>query len=239
MKLIINGDDFGLNESCSLAIAEAMQRGLIDRTTMTANGEYFEKAAIIANFLCFTDRVGVHFNLTEGRPLTEEIAEIPDFVTEGRFNKKYLRDPRPLSEKEQAAVFGELSAQAERIKSMDIPLTHADSHHYIHTFVHIAPIVARVCAEQEITSIRINRTFDSPKRPRITEGRASNSLWRERGFETTAHFGRLSDIRGIEPPDDLEIMVHPDYNKRRELIDRTGVEDGFPVGEPLSDIDFL
>ena len=39
MSIFINGDDFGMNKSCTLAIAEAIEKGLIDGTTMMANGE--------------------------------------------------------------------------------------------------------------------------------------------------------------------------------------------------------
>ena len=45
--VIINADDFGLNEHCSLAIAEAFKKGLITDTTMVANGEYFDDAVAV------------------------------------------------------------------------------------------------------------------------------------------------------------------------------------------------
>ena len=37
--VIINADDFGQTESCTRAIYEAFQKGLITDTTMVANGE--------------------------------------------------------------------------------------------------------------------------------------------------------------------------------------------------------
>ena len=44
------------------------------------------------------------------------------------------------------------------------------------------------------------------------------------------------DLDGALPPDSTEIMVHPDYDKNGVLIDRRGMEDGYPVGKPLIDL---
>ncbi len=233
MSLFINGDDFGMSKSCSLAIAEAIEKGLIDGTTMMANGEYFIEAATISASRGFDRKIGVHLNLTEGVPLTEEIKSVKAFVADGRFHKEYLKNPCPLTEPEQAAVCVELTAQINRIRQAEINAVRADSHHYIHTFAHIAPLVAKVCKENGIKRIRINRTFDTPDRPVITCGRIENSYWRAQGFETTAYFGRLSDITPGNIPADTEIMIHPDYDKNGVLIDRTGTADGCPTGAQL------
>ena len=228
MSLFINGDDFGMTESCSRAIAEALCGGMIDGATMAANGGYFEEAAALAKSLGFTDKIGVHLNLTEGRPLTDGMRSVTAFVCDGRFHKGYLSDPRRLDEREQAAVRAELSAQIDRVRSAGISALRADSHHYIHTFEYIAPLVAEVCREKGIVRLRINRTFDTPERPRITKGRIGNDFWRLMGFETTERFGRMSDIGSVPAEGDTEIMVHPDYDKDGALIDRTGVSDGAP-----------
>ena len=44
----------------------------------------------------------------------------------------------------------------------------------------------------------------------------------------------MSDINAENIPDDLEIMVHPDFDRNGELIDRTGFSDGYPVGKRLT-----
>lgn len=239
MSLFINGDDFGMSKSCTLAIAEAIDKGLIDGTTMMANGKFFIEASALAVSRGFAGKTGAHLNLTEGVPLTGEIKKVSAFVVDGRFHKGYLKYPRPLDEFEQAAVMIELSAQINRIKRAGINTVRADSHHYIHTFVHIAPLVAEVCRESGIKRIRINRTFDTPGRPMITDGRVENDYWRAQGFETTARFGRLSDLEHGEIPDDTEIMVHPDYDKNGVLIDRTKIIDNCPAGVPLYKINMI
>ena len=126
MSLFINGDDFGMSKSCTLAIAEAIEKELIDGTTMMANGEYFDEAAALAASLGFAGKIGVHLNLTEGAPLTEEIKTVSAFVAGGRFHKEYLKKPCPLTEREQAAVFIELAAQIKRIRQAGINVIRAD-----------------------------------------------------------------------------------------------------------------
>ena len=74
--IIINGDDFGMNRRCSTAIAAAFDKGLITDTTMMANGDCFEYAVALAREKGFFDRIGIHFNLTEGTPLTKGITEL-------------------------------------------------------------------------------------------------------------------------------------------------------------------
>lgn len=233
-RLTVNGDDFGMNRRCTQAIVQAFAEGLITHTTMMANGEFFEEAVLLAKEGGFADRVGVHFNLTEGVPLTQAICACPDFVRDGRFHKRYMKHPRPLTEEETQAVREELSAQILRIKSAGIIPTRADSHHYVHNLTDLAPIAAEVCREHGISVIRLNRTFDTPEHPRITENRVDNAFWQEQGFLTCAHFGRLSDVAERPVPDDTEIMVHPDYDRDGILIDRTGTADGYPVGVPLT-----
>lgn len=233
-SLRINGDDYGMSESCTLAIAQALREGLITHTTMPANGAYFAQAVQLAKREGFAERIGIHFNLTEGAPLTAAIAAVPLFAADGRFHKGYLAQPRPLTEAEQRAVLTELDAQLTRLEQAGLRPQHADSHHYIHTFAAVAPLAAEVCRAHNVRRVRLNRTFDTPAHPRITAGRADNAWWREQGFLTTAHFGRLADARQGQLPDDTELMVHPDLDRNGVLIDRTGFDGGVPTGVPLA-----
>ncbi|MBQ1453116.1 MAG: ChbG/HpnK family deacetylase [Ruminococcus sp.] len=88
-QIIINADDYGLNERNSKAIAQAFENGLITNTTVLANGEYLDEALALAREKNFFDKLGVHLNLTEGEPLTEDIKSCPRFVSGGVFNKVY------------------------------------------------------------------------------------------------------------------------------------------------------
>lgn len=226
--LLINGDDYGMNEHISSAVAQAFCCGAVTDTSMAANGSFFDEAIRLARRHGFDDRIGIHFNLTEGAPLTSAITRIPDFTDNGAFIKDYIRRPRPLDDAECRAVFDELSAQAERIRQAGITMTHADSHHYIHNITFLAPIVAQVCRDYGIGRIRLKRNIGD-----ATGDSENNAFWRDRGFVTTDHFGRMSDMPLDALSGAVEIMVHPDYDRTGRLIDRTGIEDGCPVGIEL------
>ena len=52
------------------------------------------------------------------------------------------------------------------------------------------------------------------------------------------HIARLQgipeeDVRKVGLFNNLEIMVHPDYDRDGKLVDRTDEADGYAVGEPL------
>ena len=235
MSIIINADDFGLNEHCSKAIAQTFREGLITDTTMMATGEYFNEAVELAKEQGFFDRIGIHLNLTEGEPLTEEIKGFPEFVTDDMFNKQY-KCTKPLSKAAKDAIYRELTAQVEKIQNAGIQITHADSHHHIHTAIFIAPIAARVCKEHEITKMRLHRNIGGISGLKLIAKNKYNNWLRKQGFKTTEYFGSLRDIKNAELPDNCEIMVHPDLDKNDVLIDRHGMDGGFPTGDKLPDL---
>lgn len=233
--LIINADDFGLSSSVNRAIVAAFQDGLISDTTMLANGKAFDEAVNIAKAGGFQTKVGVHFNLTEGEPLTDGIKECSSFCKNGIFHHKNNR-LKPLSRFEKSAVYKELSAQAEKIKSAGFSIDHADSHHHIHTAIFISPIILRICKENGIDKIRLHRNIGNISSYKRFVKDIYNKALRKKGFITTDYFGSLKDISDTPLPHKLEIMVHPDYDKDDVLIDRRDFIDGIPAGVPLYSI---
>ena len=235
MNIIINADDFGLNEHCSKAIAQAFREGLITDTTMMATGEYFDEAVELAKEQGFIDKIGIHLNLTEGEPLTNGIKSCKSFVEAGRYHHRNNR-LKPLSKGEKEALYIELTAQVEKILNAGIQITHADSHHHIHTAVFVASIAARVCKEHGITKIRLHRNIGSISALKMIVKKKYNRWLHKQGFKTTEFFGSLRDIEGSELQDNTEIMVHPDFDKDGVLIDRHGMEDDLPIGNKLPDL---
>ena len=130
--VIINADDFGQTESCTRAIYEAFQKGLITDTTMVANGEAMELAFAMAPEM--RGHIGAHLNLTEGPALTPAMRKNAKFVSNGRFTDYFKTRSnyfRRLSPQDKQDIYEELTAQMERLIAGGIELTHADSHHHI------------------------------------------------------------------------------------------------------------
>ena len=234
-RIIINADDFGLNEHCSRAIAQAFREGKITDTTMMSTGEYFDEAVELAKEQGFIDKIGIHLNLTEGEPLTEDIKCCSRFVTDGRFNKQYDRKKK-LTKEEKSAIYKELTAQVEKIQNAGITITHADSHHHIHTGIFVAPIAVKVCKEHWINKMRLHRNLGQINAIKRFVKKRYNHWLCKQGMITTDYFAYIVDIENVDIPDNTEIMVHPDFDKNGVLIDRHGVENGFPIGTKLPDL---
>lgn len=229
MRLIVNADDFGLNESCNKAISQCFRARLITDTTIMANGVAFAEAAKLgANE--FVGKVGIHFNLTEGEPLTTAIKSLPSFCMNGVFHGKVDRT-KWLSKRESNAVYEELTAQCRKVKEAGIVITHADSHHHIHTGTFIAPIVFRVCRENDIKAVRLHRNIGNISLPKRVVKSIYNAVLR-RSFITTDYMGGAEDINLSESINGtVEIMVHPVLDKNGRIIDKRA--DGAPMLESV------
>ena len=235
-RLVINADDFGLNQPCTEAICEAFQKEFITDTTMVANGEAYLEAVDNIQKYNLQNKIGIHFNLTEGVPITEDIKHCSMFCREGTFHGKVNR-LKVLSRFEKRAVYQELNAQIARLEYDDICVTHADSHHHIHTAIFIAPIVARVCKEHGIHKIRIHRNIGNIQGYKKVVKQLFNFWLKSKKFVTAKFFGSLKDVEGIletnMPRGVIEVMVHPEYNRDGVLIDKVTSNSEEAIGQKL------
>ncbi|GGG03711.1 carbohydrate deacetylase [Paenibacillus aceti] len=125
-QVIINADDFGLSPAVNRGIIEAFQAGGITSTSLMVNMPGFEEAVQLA-FSQPALSVGLHFNLTYGRPVSNP-ASIPSLVrSDGSFHSDPLAPARDSRD-----VHRELTAQWERFVRTGLRPTHLDSHHLLH-----------------------------------------------------------------------------------------------------------
>ena len=133
-KLIINADDFGMCEGNSLGILLAHEKGLVSSTTVMMNMPYalwaLDKAKAYPNL-----GIGVHLNLTAGKPLLPGKKSYTD--EEGNFLRpSAYEDEFPDGEPDE--VYEEWKAQIEAFIAHTGHLpTHLDSHHGSLTVVSI------------------------------------------------------------------------------------------------------
>jgi predicted glycoside hydrolase/deacetylase ChbG (UPF0249 family) len=143
--VIINADDFGLSDGVARGIGECRASGLILSTTamtcVDGAGATIEKYAPQ-----FGDGIGVHLQLTHGRPVSPP-DEIPTLVgADGRF-------PGQLGagRLNPVEIATEWRAQIERLRSWGVEPDHLDSHHNVHTIAarhrEVLPVYARLAAE--------------------------------------------------------------------------------------------
>lgn len=226
MKLIINADDFGMSKSRNEAITQCFQEGLINQTTIMVNMSNFEEAVEYSKKYSFIDKVGLHLNLMEGEPLTEDIRFFNEICSEGYFNgnlQKYLRKHFSMSEAMKKAIQKECEAQILKYINTGFKLKHIDSHYHIHNEFFIYRIIKPLCIKYKFGSMRILRnlmyknnlvTFAKYIYKKIINQDIKGT------FAHTNYFGSYEDYKQYYPKDkrSVEIMLHPDIING-ELVD--------------------
>lgn len=154
-RLVVNADDFGMADSINQGILEAHQRGIVTSTTLLANGAAFEEAVAIAKATPKLG-VGVHLNLTQGRPVSDP-ASVTSLVDE---EGEFARPPAALLRAVLAGsvrlgeVEREFAAQIEKVRDAGIAITHLDGHKHVHMLPRIFRIVVRLAKSYGITGVR-------------------------------------------------------------------------------------
>lgn len=138
--LVINADDFGRSPEVNDGILETFLNGVVSSTTLMANFAAFDDA--VDKIKKHKVPVGLHINLTDGRPVSRPDA-VPSLLdSNGQFYKKYEFYRRLITRRFQPAdIAMEISAQLSRCIDSGIELDHYDGHHHVHALKGIAPIV--------------------------------------------------------------------------------------------------
>jgi len=229
-SLILNADDYGMNEAVSRGILKAAAEGPVRAASAMANCPDFDRAMDdLAGSGASLD-VGVHLTLTWGEPLSKP-REIPTLVDDdGRFHERAVLLRRALlGSVSEAEAYREFRAQCARLSERLPRITHLDGHHHVHSYPTICRAAERVAREFEIPFVRAPREglwspwrWYAARRVGIAMLAASGRrYWRERGFKTADYFGGFAlggvgdfKRRWIESLDRIpegvgEVMVHP------------------------------
>lgn len=211
--IIVNADDFGLSPAVNDGIVECFQQGIISSTTILVNMPYFENAVQLAKINKFEDSIGLHFNMIEGVPLTNEIKRCNRICSNGVFS--YKRNSVSVwNDFERSAIKAEFEAQMERLISYGINPSHVDSHEHTHTEIPIFNIIKNSLKKYGINKIRATRNVGIP-RWRIYAKCLINTFFSFNGFKMTRYFNDVVQYDINKRLDNIEIMCHPllDDNK--------------------------
>lgn len=200
-QVIINADDFGLSPAVNRGIIEAYRAGGITSTSMMVNMPGLADAVHAARSLPGLG-VGLHFNLTYGRPLSDPAA-VPSLVRE---NGVFL-DGKIRRSRNAADVAAELDAQWNRFLETSLFPTHLDSHQLLHQD---DPVIYRVMAELACRHrIPLRRSqIEHPLSPsalKMTDWVLLDTYGDSEGLQQLLRYIRSA-------PDGMtEIMCHPGY----------------------------
>jgi predicted glycoside hydrolase/deacetylase ChbG (UPF0249 family) len=174
----LHADDFGLNVAINDGILQSARSGLLTSASLLANAPQAAAALECWKSLVEAQRagllpssvarsrlddppqpldLGIHLNLTQGRPLTarEYPAELLD--GEGRFLgpaalfRRLGGNSAPLASRIEA----ELAAQTEFMLDHRVKPTHLNGHQYVEMMPALAGIVPRLVERFSISAIRL------------------------------------------------------------------------------------
>ncbi len=215
MRLIINADDLGRSPEANRAIFDLINQGLVTSATVMANGPYVDEALSRVGHYP-RGSFGVHLNLTEFRPLTQNpcLDRLRD--QEGNFNLTIFRNavfPEPL----RRAILEEWSSQIEKLQSRGLAISHIDSHHGTHTVSLLFWVLKGLQRQYGIRKVRIRENVPSSPGQLLIRSRAWNLALRlVYPTHTTAGFTDFSNFMEVAPSlakryPTMEIMVHPGH----------------------------
>ncbi|MDQ3831484.1 MAG: ChbG/HpnK family deacetylase [Candidatus Tectomicrobia bacterium] len=205
-QLIVTADDFNLSVGVSQGILEAHHHGIVTETSVMVNlGDLPQASAMLASAPRLG--VGLHLNITRGRPLALPRAVQDLLGPDGQF----LGSPRALPGRLPiAAVRAEFRAQLEAFQSAFARLPqHLDTHHHVHRHPVVLEAVLDLAASLQLPV----RSLDPRMRAKVTARRLGSPghFLGDAGDEPYWTEARLlSTVQGL-PPGVTELMCHPGY----------------------------
>jgi len=158
-RLIVNADDFGMTPGVTKGIAECMSGGIVSSTTLMVNMPSAPDAVGLARERELA--VGVHLNLTTGRPVSPPGTVRSLVQADGSFHSHAEFIHRLVHLKiSMGDMYREFSAQIEAARRMGIEPTHLDTHHHLQLWLPVAWVLLRVGRRCGIRKTRTTRTTD-------------------------------------------------------------------------------
>ena len=220
-NIFINADDFGISIEVNNAIVKAWELGLLDSTTIMANMPGFcDAIEIIKSGKIPSNRIGIHLNLFEGKPLTDSMKECRVFCNDdGIFNMRPIPFFAPA--RYSMIVYEELRAQIIKVLNAGINITHIDSHAHRHFNWFIGKEVIKLAKDYNIRYIRISGNLSKFSLPKLLFQKVYNA--RLGKYQYSDYFynipNAIKNLSSFILNHKLEVMCHPSFNNVHELVD--------------------
>lgn len=204
MKLIINGDDFGLTIGVSKGIIDAIKNGLMTDTTAMTNMPYFEESIKMAKENEINE-MGIHLTLTCGKPVLDK-NEVSSLVTEdGKFYRKPNVVPKEIN---MGELEKELRAQINKFLATGMKLNHIDGHHHFYIINEdIFKLVVSLAKEFNVpVRCPSNEYINLIKEANVKSPDLMLGDFYEENTTEEYLINRLKELSHLEV---LEVMAHP------------------------------
>jgi hypothetical protein len=223
--LIINADDLGYSPTVNRAIVDMFEAGLVTSASLLVNQPASEEGAALARSLPRLS-VGVHLNLSRGRPILPA-EQIPSLVDEGgRFWESAIFLRRAvLGQVKWYEAAAELEAQVRWALDRGLHLDNLDSHVHFHSLPAARRITEKLATQYHVaawrtpdvlsalTPVRVwSDVLAAPIKPRRTGHLAApNYLLSLHQWGDRLLFDKRVTRLLSQPGVVTELVVHPGY----------------------------
>jgi predicted glycoside hydrolase/deacetylase ChbG (UPF0249 family) len=197
-QLIVTADDYGLAQPVNDAIEACFASGVVRATcVMTNMPHYAQVAALKRRFPHHS--IGIHWNLTQGRPVLSPSA-VPSLVRgDGTFYPS-LRGKWLRGQVRGAEVRAELTAQYERYCAAAGVPDFWNTHQNVHVFPGIFQLCVELGRELNIDCMRSHRRFIVPLAHSALAYHMRHPAFWAKG-QVIARWSRQAEARGVLMPD--------------------------------------
>jgi len=154
MKVIFHGDDFGLTPGVNQGIIHAYQEGLLTSTSLMASGEAVQEAISLAGDHPSLD-TGVHLTLCDERPVLKP-ERLSSIIPKGDRLPSMACVLKQIitGRMDYREVEAEWRAQVETALDGGIPVSHLDSHQFVHLFPGLLTVYFKIARSYRIPFVR-------------------------------------------------------------------------------------
>ena len=154
-KVIFNADDLGLTRGVNQGILNCYKKGAINSASLLTNTPYFDETVLLIkeNKL---HNIGLHFNLTEFKPLFSTLKTLVD--QDGNF----YRNCSNIKTIDLHEVALELTAQYQKAIDAGVTITHFDSHHHVHMSKLLGKTFLQMSNKYHIPLRKVTNTYRNP-----------------------------------------------------------------------------
>ncbi len=206
MKLIVNADDLGYSPGINKGIIHGFQKGIVTSTTLMINQKYSGEGIKLAETYPELG-IGLHVNLTKGKPLSGA-ERVPGLVDRsGRFWDLDNFYKKNTAEEE---VEAEVEAQMQKAQDWGLNLTHIDAHHHLQYHPVVVKVLIKAAKKYNLPLRQVNtETRESFNR----EGIPTPDIFISSFFSSKATVEYLSSmLTGLNEKHrgaTVELMTHP------------------------------
>ena len=155
-KLVVTADDFGMAPEVNEAVERGHREGILTATSLMVGGVAARDAVTRARAMPSL-KVGLHIDLTEGRPVLP-VTNVPALVNaQGRFHPNMVASAfniflRPAVRRQMEA---EIAAQFEAFAATGLALDHVNTHMHFHLHPTISAAILKIGPRYGMRGLRV------------------------------------------------------------------------------------